>query len=401
MLEFAEFYRPRLRVVGLTPSLAPGGAELWLLTLCQHSQMVEYAAIVSCTHPLTLSDRFPRGTEIYVADAVNQEAIRAKVDQAIQDKNPDLIFFWGHNIDLSGLHIPVVHVSHQNASESANIGHKEYCMKLGQMPCNFMAGVSRSSVSFFPEHFQSLSRPTIIYNGSDLERVAPVFGRQAQREMWGVGKDSKVVLYIGRFYPGKGGDVAIEAMSYLPDDWHLVMYGWGREEERLRKLAFGKLPPSSTGSESRVFWPVPRLSQLGDLYAAADCVVIPSISEAFPLVMIEAWQAGVPLVISDIATLKEVEEQYNKGQPLAVVVPRPPSPEELAAGVLESQKRYCVDRAQQIATNVFTASAMAGRWESYWYECVRIWQECGLRGMTRKSPTTQSFSRGTLWTGDP
>ena len=169
---------------------------------------------------------------------------------------------------------------------------------------------------------------------------------------------------------------ALDAMQFLPDDWYAVFYGWGVIQgplfDRARESSFAE----------RVLFPQARLSGLGDVYAAADVVVIPSSTEAFPLVLIEAWQAGVPVVCSEFMTLKEIEDEYAEGNELAWHVPCPPTPQELSAAVIsvgDGDDR--ITMARQLANEVFTATGMVGRWERLFYHCVYQWQQAALKGL--------------------
>ena len=400
MLDPFKFVSRRLRAIAITPSMEPGGAEVWLSTLIRHSRSVRYPAVVVMgDHPVSLAAQCP-GVVFY--QSLEKETARELYTRAAAENGCDLIFFWGSRPfeHLDGINVPVVHVSHTNAAESANLGHREYCYELGKSPCNFMAAVCNDACSLFSESFVQMERPYVLYNGSDLERIAPVYGREQQRKAWGITPESKVILYMGRFYHGKGADIVIDALHHLDDDWHVVMHGWGEEKERMFRQAYGAFRPSSTGSDARVFWPQPRLNGIGDVYAAADVVVLPSKSEAFPLVMIEAWQASKPIVMSECNATKEVQDRYAEGRPLTIEVPRPPAARELAAAIQTyDQFPDRVVEANRVACSALTASAMVGRWESFFHECVAQWHDGSLSGMVKVSPTSEQANRYKLWTG--
>ena len=138
----------------------------------------------------------------------------------------------------------------------------------------------------------------------------------------------------------------------------------------------------ATEYKGRVWFPQPALDKLGDVYAACDCVVIPSDSEAFPLVMVEAWQAGKPLVCSEFQTLGEVERKYADGKELAFHIPCPPTAKDVARvaqkAVDSNGTREML--AMELGILHFSASAMVSRWEDFFYRIKREWLQRGQFG---------------------
>jgi glycosyltransferase involved in cell wall biosynthesis len=126
--------------------------------------------------------------------------------------------------------------------------------------------------------------------------------RRAAREALGIDADAKVYSAIGRLSREKGLDVLVEAVARhgaaIP---HLRVYvaGQGPELARLRQFA------AERGVEAIVHF----LGQVRDvrrLMAASDAVVLPSRSEGVPNVALEALDAGVPLVATQVGTLPEM-----------------------------------------------------------------------------------------------
>jgi D-inositol-3-phosphate glycosyltransferase len=124
----------------------------------------------------------------------------------------------------------------------------------------------------------------------------------------------KLALFVGRLQSHKGPDVAIrtlaEAVARDPGtaaDLVLAIVGGpsgeraGAEVARLMELA------SALGMSDRVmlFPPQPH-ARLADFYAAADVVLVPSRSESFGLVALEAQACGTPVVASSVGGLRSV-----------------------------------------------------------------------------------------------
>jgi glycosyltransferase involved in cell wall biosynthesis len=122
----------------------------------------------------------------------------------------------------------------------------------------------------------------------------------ALRESLGVAPGHFLVGAVARLAHSKGLDILIEGFraAGLPDA-HLVILGEGRERARLQRLLG------------------PRMSMLGfrknvkDYYQAFDLFVCPSRREPLPLVMLEALDAGLPIVASTADGCRELIEEYG------------------------------------------------------------------------------------------
>ncbi len=124
--------------------------------------------------------------------------------------------------------------------------------------------------------------------------------REALRSQLGV--KSCCFLYVGRLAPEKGVDVLMRAFAGINGE--LVIAGTGPEEGRLRGLA----PP-----QTRFLGHIDR-DELPAWYAAADALVLPSLSEPWGMPLNEAAAAGLPLVASDaVGAARELVEDGRNG----------------------------------------------------------------------------------------
>jgi glycosyltransferase involved in cell wall biosynthesis len=152
------------------------------------------------------------------------------------------------------------------------------------------------------------------------------------------GLGSPLVLAVGRLHPQKGYDVLVEALPLL-GDVVVAVAGDGPLEQELRARA------------PQVRW-LGRRDDVGDLYAAADVVVLPSVWEARSLTAQEALRAGRPLVATSVGGLPGLVRDG------AVLVP-PGDPTALATAV-----RRLLDDPAEAAALAERGRVVAADWPS-------------------------------------
>jgi len=151
----------------------------------------------------------------------------------------------------------------------------------------------------------------VVSPGVDLYTFTPGQGRSAAREFVGLPNDALVVSFVGRIQPHKGPEVLIRATSELVKHSPLLRHklivniiggasGANTEEvDRLKELATWL----AIDDVVRFSPPVPR-ADLAQWYRAADLVVVPSYSESFGLVALEAQACGTPVVATAVGGLR-------------------------------------------------------------------------------------------------
>jgi D-inositol-3-phosphate glycosyltransferase len=151
----------------------------------------------------------------------------------------------------------------------------------------------------------------VVTPGVDLYTFTPGQGRKAARDVIGTPQDALVVTFVGRIQPHKGPEVLIRATSELVKHSPLLRgklivnivggaSGANTEEvERLQELS------TWLGIDDVVRFapPVPR-TELPQWYRAADLVCVPSYSESFGLVALEAQACGTPVIATAVGGLR-------------------------------------------------------------------------------------------------
>ena len=151
----------------------------------------------------------------------------------------------------------------------------------------------------------------VVSPGVDLYTFTPSVSRKESREFVGLPQEALVVSFVGRIQPHKGPEVLIRATSELVKHSPLLRHklivniiggasGANTEEvDRLKELATWL----AIDDVVRFSPPVPR-ADLAQWYRAADLVVVPSYSESFGLVALEAQACGTPVVATAVGGLR-------------------------------------------------------------------------------------------------
>ena len=139
--------------------------------------------------------------------------------------------------------------------------------------------------------------------------------KRGARHALGIAFDVPVLLFVGRIQPLKGLDVAVQALAQLQaKNAQLIVVGGasgseGNEEiEKVMQLA------RSLGVHNNIRFVEPQAHHmLSTYYRAADVVVVPSRSESFGLVALEAAACGIPVVASAVGGLLTIIDDGETG----------------------------------------------------------------------------------------
>lgn len=163
-------------------------------------------------------------------------------------------------------------------------------------------------------------RITVVPNGIDTKVWEMACKLEDRKEFrmthFGAAMNEKVILCVAELHERKGQKYLIEAFSNLIKNFpntKLVFVGEGRKRKHYEKLAkpFG----------NKILF-LGHRREIPQMMAASDIFVLPSIREAFGLVILEAAIAGVPTVATTVGGIPEIIEDLKTG----ILVP-PAEPE--------------------------------------------------------------------------
>ena len=152
---------------------------------------------------------------------------------------------------------------------------------------------------------------SVVSPGVDLYTFTAGSGRKAAREAVGLPQDAHILAFVGRIQPHKGPEVLIRAVAEMlnhsphlrPKLITIIMGGASGtglgEVERLKDLVSWLNISDVVRFEN----PVPR-AKIPQWYRAADLVCVPSYSESFGLVALEAQACGTPVVATAVGGLR-------------------------------------------------------------------------------------------------
>ncbi|MGF7119900.1 D-inositol-3-phosphate glycosyltransferase [Rhodococcus sp. BE178] len=213
--------------------------------------------------------------------------------------------------------VPLVHTAHtlaavKNASLADGDTPEPAARQIGEQQVvaeadRLIANTADEAAQLASIYRASPDKVDVVAPGADLSRYRPG-DRLAARAALGLDPAETIVTFVGRIQPLKAPDVllraAAEVIAREPDLPLRVLVvggpsGTGLERpDSLIELA------EALGVRARVtFMPPQPPDRLADVYRASNLVAVPSYSESFGLVAIEAQACGTPVIAADVGGL--------------------------------------------------------------------------------------------------
>jgi glycosyltransferase involved in cell wall biosynthesis len=207
----------------------------------------------------------------------------------------------------------------------------------------------------------------VIPNGIDLDRFNNL-SKKDLRSGLQLGQDAKIITFIGRLHPVKGVTFLIKAMKLIKNEepnTKLIIIGDGSEKERLKEIARElNLEPSVIFLQQVPNQSIPKYT------VASDVFVLPSLSEGFPLTILEAMASGLPVVSTRVGGLSEIITEGENG-----FLVEPGKPEQLAEKILfflkNDEARAKVSENNKEKAKQYSWESIVSKVEAIYYEVLK------------------------------
>jgi glycosyltransferase involved in cell wall biosynthesis len=147
-----------------------------------------------------------------------------------------------------------------------------------------------------------------IINGVDATTFYPRTPARMRQKL-GLPEDSRIIIYVGRFLASKGLRELLEAFAALAETdagLRLVLIGDGVMREELHARI------AAAHCSERVHLPgAMQPKAIAEWIGAADLLCLPSYSEGYPNVVVEALASGRPVVATDVGGIPELVNDTN------------------------------------------------------------------------------------------
>ena len=258
---------------------------------------------------------------------------------------------------LAGVPV-VVHTVHgfPMHEESSGLERAAFsaCERLAGLFCDRVISVSRHHYGLaLAEHIAASSKLCSIPNGISFERLRTSGDPLAVRRSLGLDADDLFIVGVGRLATQKGFEYLLDAVPLIqsPHRVRVVICGIGPLEDALKEQAL------RSGISDKVVFAGLR-EDVGDVLAAADMVVLPSLWEGLSIALLESMAVGRPVVTTTIASNREAT---CDGLGALLVPPKDCRALADAISVFAKQPEKAAEygeRARQVVVDHFTEERM-------------------------------------------
>ena len=290
----------RIKVLHVTEALRMAGTERSLLMLLDNSNHAEFEHLVVLRGRGSLADELARrqAPTVMIPRLGRLDPLApARFGRLVLAWKPHVVHLYGGRLEAvvaTALGVPVV--------ERKNVFRNSYYRPLVNTRSmdgllNRFVDVSIAPAAavrrYYVERGYDFETIKVIYNGVEPapERSA---GQVAQkRAELGLPIGGFIVCFAGRLAPEKGVDLLLRALVRLPVSVQCVVVGDGPRRTEYEQLAAelklsGRVVFTGYSSDPR------------SIMAAADAVVLPSVTEALANVVLEGMAEGKPIVTTNV-----------------------------------------------------------------------------------------------------
>jgi glycosyltransferase involved in cell wall biosynthesis len=226
------------------------------------------------------------------------------------------------------LGIPLIYDAHEiyEAAAARMPGITDYYARIHRRYLSRVDGfiaVNDSAALYYKHAYPAAPKAVVIRNAVTLTPSEPYDGRL--HDAADLPSSQKILLYQGGYSTERGLHILVRAASMLPEDWTLVMMGWGPIAGQLKQIAAQIAARSGRDPAVRFSPPAPQ-RELKAWTQGATVGIIPYEGKmlnhwiATPNKLWEYPSAGVPLVVQPFPEMRRVVTTYHCGWVLPEVL---------------------------------------------------------------------------------
>lgn len=307
-----------MRVTYMAHAFHVGGAEEMALNLVRHLPP-RFAPAVCCIHSAGALGEEIRGTGVPFTVLGLNPGFKHPFDVArirayLSESRPQIVHTFLLTASLYGrfaamlARVPVIIGTEVNLYEHKRRHHAVAERLLMRGTDRIVASAESVREHYIRQVHADPARVEVIYNAVDWSALDTTGSRDQVRQSIGVPLDAPLIGIIARLTGQKAHGVLLDAFhatSGLAAS-HLVVVGDGELRDQLGQRA------ETLGIAPRVHF-VGARRDLGNLLAASDIFVMPSLWEGLPLSLVLAMGAGLPVVATRVAGIPEVVKDGQTG----------------------------------------------------------------------------------------
>lgn len=319
------------KILFLGPSLGVGGEERVVFDLATHLDRARFAPTIACCYGAgTIGERLEQsGLPVYHSLFRNRSdprGVRRLIDLCRRERfdllhvnEQPLAMFWGAiAARLCGIRATVMAVH-----TTGERGRRQRCWLNRLLPFDAVVALTEGHKQELcaAEHLPA-ARVHVIHNG--IDPTPYLRASKASSPLAAVPHGVPLVGIVAMLRPEKAHDVFLRAAAAVSSSSpaHFLIVGDGPERARLEQMAL------ACGLGPRLHF-LGRRDDIPQVMAALDVVVLSSLTEALPIVVLEAMACGKPVVCSKVGLIPEVVADLETG----ILVP-PADAAQLANGIL-------------------------------------------------------------------
>lgn len=309
---------PRTRVVYLAHAFMVGGAEEMVLNLVRHLPERFEPAVVCINRAGPIGEEI-QGTGVPfrvlgLTPGLARPFEVMRLRDFLYECEPHIVHTFLLTASLYGrfaaqlARVPIVVGTEVNVYQNKRPLHAlaERWLMRGTDAVVASAGAVRD---FYVEQVGAdRAKVEVIYNAVDWAQLQTTMTREEMRASVGIPLAARVGGIIARLTEQKAHGVLFDALAHTPAlaDVHLMVVGDGELRDALKSRV------ETLGLSPRVHF-VGARRDLGNVLAAIDVFLMPSLWEGLPLSLVLAMGAGLPVIATSVAGIPELVEDGVSG----------------------------------------------------------------------------------------